>query len=92
MQNVGQSLEVALGQVLSKSLFIFSNCCPNLQIYMSGFKRQICLRIGAMSLESTTPEHLMNIIKLQETQLYALSMERVSPMFWPGKSSTLKVC
>jgi len=32
----------------------------------------------------------MNIIKLQETQLYALSMERVSPLFWPGKSSTLK--
>lgn len=59
---------------------------------MSGFKRQICLRIGAMSLESTTPEHLMNIIKLQETQLYALSMERVSPLLWPGKSSTLKVC
>ena len=58
---------------------------------MSGFKRQICLRIGAMSLESTTPEHLMNIIKLQETQLYALSMERVSPLFWSGKSSTLKV-
>ncbi|XP_024392220.1 protein root UVB sensitive 4 isoform X1 [Physcomitrium patens] len=41
----------------------------------SGFKNQLSLRIGAVSLRYLTPEGLMNIVNLRETQKYTLCLE-----------------
>lgn len=40
-----------------------------------GFKNQLSLRIGAVSLRYLTPEGLMNIVNLRETQKYTLCLE-----------------
>lgn len=44
-----------------------------------GCKQQLLLRIGAVSSRFLTPERLMNILDLHDTQRYALCLEPLSP-------------
>lgn len=59
----------------------------NLQMVVEvvpGCERQLPLRIGAISLRSLTPEGLMNILDLHESQRYALCLEPLSPSPFHG--------
>lgn len=57
----------------------------------SGFKNQLSLRIGAVSLRYLTPEGLMNIVNLRETQKYTLCLEPHFSSPFRGHLSLLQV-